>query len=107
MKVYKYIFLHDFAMEKASTRFGIRPLSPSELFVLYSLSYLPASVSKQSLMRHAKRMHYRIGMTTLSDATNFLVSVSFVDADSFRYTISSLGRSYLSNIRRFLVNKRL
>lgn len=107
MKIYKYIFLHDFANEKIASRFDVRPLSPSELFVLYSLTYLPASVSKQSIMRHAKRMHYRIGMTTLADAVNHLVRLSFVDCVDFRYTISSLGRSYLSGIRSLLVNKRL
>lgn len=107
MKVEKYIFMFPAAIEKMSVRFGVKILGGNELFVLYSLSYLPANCSQQAILRHAKRMKRSLANSSLSESLSYLSSVGFIESVSLRYTITSLGRSYLSGIRRYLVNKRL
>ena len=107
MKLSKYIFLLPASVEKVSKRFDVRPLRDSELFVLYSIQYLPSDCSQQSILRHARNMHHPISEPSVSLAVKFLSSAGFITYQDNKLALAPLGREYLSAIRRFLLNKRL
>lgn len=107
MKFNKYIFLMHHAVERVSSRMGVKHWSPQELFVLYSIQYLPMSSNQSAIIRHAKRMCYPIGQSTISEAVTNLREHGLIEVSDGRHSLSHIGREYLSSIRRFLINKRL
>ena len=107
MKIQKIVFLLPAAVEVASKRFGVPPLTPNEVFTIYSIQYLPMNTSQASILRHASKLGYPITNATISRSVHTLHSSGLIQLEEGRYSISPLGREYLSSIRRFLINKRL
>jgi hypothetical protein len=107
MKLPKYVFLFPSAVEFVSKRFDLPVFSTGQLFVLYSLQYLPFNCSQKSIVRHAKRMNYAISPATISVSVNSFIDLGLVAVEDGKYSLSPLGREYLSGIRRYLLNKRL
>ena len=107
MKLSKYVFLLPSAVEKVSKRYDVRTIRDTELFVLYSIQYLPSDCSQQSIIRHAKHMNNPISVPSVSLAVKYLSSVGFITYQDNKLALSPLGREFLSGIRRFLLNKRL
>lgn len=107
MKLSKYVFLFRAAVEKVSTRYGVHTLTDREIFILYSIQYLPMNISQQSVLRHARNMNYPLSAGTLSTSVSLLVNEGLIDYQDNKLSLSPLGREYLSAIRRFLLNKRL
>lgn len=107
MKLSKYIFLLPAAVDKVSKRFGVRTLRDTELFVLYSIQYLPSDCSQQSILRHARSMHHPISEPSVSLAVKHLSTTGFITYQDNKLALAPLGREYLSAIRRYLLNKRL
>jgi len=95
------------AVDKVSNRFGIEPPTDHELFVLYSVNYLPMNSSQMAILRHASKCGYPISASSVSRYIHALHSKGFIALVQERFTITSLGREYLSAIRRYLLNKRL
>ena len=95
------------AVKTVSSRFGVKPWSPHELFVLFSIYYLPTDINQSAIIRHAKRMGYPIGQSSVSEALTLFKAYELVDVVGGRYCISAFGREYLSALRRYLINKRL
>lgn len=107
MKIQKIVFLLPSAVEVASKRYGIPPLTPNEVFAIYSIQYLPMNTSQASLLRHASKLGYPITNATISRSVHALHSYELIQLDAGRFSISPRGREFLSAIRRYLLNKRL
>lgn len=107
MKLPKYVFHFRAAIDKVAARYGIRPPHDSEMFVLYSIQYIPHDCSQQAVIRHASNVRYPISHTAISTAVHYLSSVGLITYLDNKLSITPLGREYLSAIRRYLLNKRL
>jgi hypothetical protein len=107
MKIEKVLFHLPSANEKVSRKFGIEPLTHHELFVLYAVNYLPMDSSQMAILRHASNCHYIISPASVSRYIHSLHSKGLIALNQERFTISSLGREFLSAVRRYLLNKRL
>jgi DNA-binding PadR family transcriptional regulator len=108
MKLEKYIFNLPKAVKLASTRTGVsRPLIPSELFLLYAIKRLPPPCTQTHLQRFSDRVHNPVTLNTIHKGLNNLVEYGFIERDVRSYSISPLGREFLSYIRRYLINVRL
>lgn len=107
MKISKYIFFLPHAVDVVSKRFDVPCPSPSYLFVLYTIQYLPFNCSQQSILRHSKRVRFPISAASVSLAVNLFVSCGLVDYIDGKYSLAPRGREYLSAIRRYLLNQRL
>ena len=107
MKLQKYVFLLPQAIDRITKRYGMPYLSPSYIFVLYTIQYLPSSCTQQAIIRHAKRLSHTISPATISLAVNLFIQHELVDIVDGRFSLSPRGREFLSAIRRYLLNKRL
>jgi hypothetical protein len=107
MKIQKVVFLLPSAVEVVSKRFDIPSLSHHEIFVIYSIQYLPMNSIQASILRHASRCGYVISNASVSRSVDALHSYGLISLDNGRFALSPLGREYLSAIRRYLLNKRL
>lgn len=106
MKLTKYVFLFDAAVEFVSSRYDLPKLTWSQLFVLYSVYYLPVSTHGK-IVRHAKDMKHPISQPSVSVCLGQLVRLGLIESDVGRYSLSPLGRELLSGVRRYLLNRRL
>ncbi len=95
------------AIIKVSRRFDLPELSASDIFVLYSIAYLPEGIRQSGVQRHAKRMGHPISVGALYNSVNTLSSLSLIHIQDYKLSLAPLGREYLSAIRRYLLNKRL
>lgn len=108
MKLEKYIFSLPKALRLASTRTGVsRPLYPTELFLLYAIKRLPDPCTQTHLQRFSAHVHNPITLTTIHKGLMYLVEQELVERNLKSYSISPLGREYLSYIRQYLINVRL
>ena len=107
MKLLKYVFLMPQAVDFITRKYGIPYLTPSYMFVLYTIQYLPSDCSQQAIIRHAKRLSHTISPTTISLAVNLYIQHELVDLVDGRLSLAPRGREFLSAIRRYLINKRL
>ena len=106
MKIQKVVFLLPSAVEVVSKRFNVPSLTHHEVFVIYAIQYLPPS-NQASLLRHANKLGYSISDASVSRSVHALHTYGLISLQDGRFSISSLGREYLSAIRRYLLNKRL
>lgn len=107
MKIQKVLFFLPSANQKVSKRFGFEPLTTHELFILYSVQYMPSNCSQQAILRHARDCGYTLSEPSVSRYTYTLRDRGLIDFVDGRISLSSLGRDYLSSLRRFLLNRRL
>lgn len=107
MKIQKVLFYLPSANQKVSKRFGFEPLTPIELFILYSVQHMPSNCSQQAILRHAHSCGYTLSHPSVSRYTYSLRDRGLIDFVDGRISLSSLGRDYLSSLRRFLLNRRL
>lgn len=107
MKIQKVIFHLPYANQKVSRRFGFEPLTTHELFIIYSVHYMPSNCSQQAILRHARDCGYTLSEPSVSRYTYTLRDRGLIDFVDGRISLSSLGRDYLSSLRRFLLNRRL
>lgn len=107
MKIQKVLFFLPAANQKVSKRFGFEPLTTHELFILYSVQYMPSNCSQQAILRHARDCDYTLSEPSVSRYTYSLRDRGLIDFVDGRISLSSLGRDYLSSLRRFLLNRRL
>lgn len=108
MKLEKYIFNLPKAIRLASTRTGVsRPLIPSELFLLYAIKRLPNPCTQTHLQRFSASVHNPITLNTIHKGLLYLVEQQLIERNQKSYSISPLGREYLSYIRQYLINVRL
>lgn len=106
MKLQKYMFMMPRAVEWSSDKLGIRTLRTSEVFILYSIDYLPRS-TYSSLIRHGESCSYPISLPTISSGLRSLVSMELIQNDGGVYVLTWKGRDFLSRVRRYLINVRL
>lgn len=95
------------AIDRICKRYGIPFLSPSYIFVLYTIQQLPSNCSQQAIIRFAKRLSHTISPATISLAVNLYIHHELVDLVDGRLSLAPRGREFLSAIRRYLLNKRL
>jgi DNA-binding PadR family transcriptional regulator len=107
MKIQKVIFLLPSAVIKVSKRHGIPPLTNHEVFIIYAVSYLPMASYQMAIYRFAERLGYPISEPTISRSIHTLADYGLVTIDNYKFSITPLGREYLSGVRRYLLNKRL
>lgn len=107
MKIEKVIFHLPFAIDKVSRRYGFDALTDNQLFILYTLNYLPMNTTQGGILRHAFKCNYPISNTSVSRGIGLLVELGLVTLSEGRYSLAPLGRDYLSSLRRFLLNRRL
>ena len=108
MKLEKYIFCLPKAIRLASTRTRIsRPLYPTELFLLYALKRLPNPCTQTHLQRFSASVHNPITLTTIHKGLMYLIDQQLIERNLKSYSLSPLGREYLSYIRQYLIHVRL
>lgn len=108
MKIEKYIFCLPKAMRLASTRTGIsRPLYPTEIFLLYALKRLPSPCTQSHLQRFCASVYNPLTLTTIHKGLMYLLEQELIERNLKSYSLSPVGREYLSHIRRYLINVRL
>ena len=107
MKIQKVLFFLPAANQKVSKRFGFEPLTTHELFMLYAIQYIPSNCSQQAILRHARDCDYTLSEPSVSRYTYTLRDRGLIEFVDGRISLSSLGRDYLSSLRRFLLNRRL
>jgi hypothetical protein len=109
MKIEKYIFCFGSANHRASKRTGIPPLTNTQLRYLYALRRL-GTISQVGLSDYVYgfRTHVirRDNRATWNEL-DILVRRGLAIREKQRYTITTLGREYISHIRNYLLNKRL
>lgn len=109
MKLEKYIFCFTSANYRASQRTGVPLLHMTQLRYLYGLRRLGV-VSQASLSdfiyHHRVDTNRRDNRATWNDL-DVLVTRGLASRENRRYSITPLGREYLSHIRQYLLNKRL
>jgi hypothetical protein len=108
MKLEKYIFCLPKALRLASSRTGIsRPLYPTELFLLYAIKRLPDPCTQAHLHRFSEHVYNPLTLTTIKKGLTYLLEQELIDRKLKSYSLSPLGREYLSHIRQYLINVRL
>lgn len=109
MKLEKYIFNLPKAVKLASTRTGTpRPLIPTELFLLYAIKRLPNPCTQTHLQRFSAIVYNPLTLNTIHKGLCYLVEYGLIERDALKsYSLTPLGREYLSYIRRYLINVRL
>jgi hypothetical protein len=108
MKLEKTIFYLPKAIRLASTRTRIsRPLYPTEIFLLYAIKRLPNPCTQSHLQRFSESVHNPITLTTIHKGLTYLIEQRLIDRNIRSYSLSPLGREYLSYIRQYLINIRL
>lgn len=109
MKVDKYIFCFTTANHRASQRTGVVELTHTQLRYLYALRRL-GTISQVGLSdyvySHRPHVVRRDNRSTWNEL-NVLVQRGLATREKQRYTITQLGREYISYIRHYLLNKRL
>ena len=110
MKIEKFFLCVDTAIYRASQRTGIPQLNYTQLRFLYGLRRL-GTTSQTALADfvflhrpHVKRADNRSSWNYLNSLC--LLGLAIRETHK-RYSITPLGREYLSYIRSYLLNKRL
>jgi DNA-binding PadR family transcriptional regulator len=108
MKLDKVIFCMPKANKLAATRLSlIRPLIASELFILYAIKRLPNPCTHMHIDRFAERVYNPMSFNTIAKALSYLTEQQLIERNLKSYSLSPLGREYLSYIRQYLINVRL
>lgn len=108
MKLDKVIFCMPKAIRLASTRTGLsRALYPTEIFILYAIKRLPNPCTQTHLQRFSDSVHNPITLNTIHKALSYLTEQQLIERNLKTYSLSPLGREYLSYIRQYLINVRL
>lgn len=106
MKIEKIVFHLPEAIRLASVRLGIRPLKTYEVTILYVIRcYFP--IQTVAIRRKIESFYYPIGHQSVIDGLAYLKSVELINLSQRSYSISPLGREYLSLVRRYLLHKRI
>jgi len=106
MKIEKVIFHLPEAIRLASVRMDIRPLKTFEVLTLYVIRhYYPITAS--GILSKIRSFYHPIGNQSAHDALFYLKSVDLIEKSQMSYSISPLGREYLSLVRRYLLHKRI
>jgi len=107
MKLQKYVFMMDGAIAKVCRRMRIPLLNASDIFTLYAVHYLPLHCSRQGIHRHAVRMKHPLSINSIGESATRLKAAGLLQEDNGRLSITSEGRSFLAQVRMYLLNKRL
>jgi DNA-binding PadR family transcriptional regulator len=106
MKIEKYIFHLPEAMRVASVRMDVRPLKEYEVLVLYVIRhYFP--ITFMGVLRKIESFYRPIAFQSIHNALHYLKSIGFIEQNLKSYSLSPLGREYLSLVRRYLLHKRI
>lgn len=108
MKLEKYVFCLPKAIKMAALRTGtLRSLYPTELFLLYAIKRLPAPCTQVHIQRFGNSLQNPITLTTIRKGLDYLTEQGLIERNLKSYSLSPLGREYLSYIRQYLINVRL
>ena len=107
MKLQKYVFMWDGAIAKVCRRMRIPLLNASDIFTLYAVHYLPLHCSRQGIHRHAVRMKHPISINSIGESATRLKAAWLLQEEAGRLSITSEGRSFIAQVRMYLLNKRL
>lgn len=106
MKIEKVIFHLPEAIRLASVRLGIRPLKQYEVLILYVIRcYHP--IATNAIVRKIESFYHPIGNKSVVEGLAYLRTVELIFQSQRSYSISPLGREYLSLVRRYLLHKRI
>ena len=106
MKIDKYILCFDHANQLAAKRLQLHPATPVELQILITLKRL-ISASPASIRNYLRKHHNTGGEITVKRCLSRLLQDNLINKSSTSYSLSPIGREYLSHIRRNLLHKRL
>lgn len=107
MKLEKYLFFLPEASRLASVRCNCKPLSQSELTILFILK-LYSPIREGAMLRKLSSFYHPFTRPTVSLALRVLLSYELAERQpTIGYSISPLGREYLSYVRRYMLNRRL
>lgn len=105
MKIEKVILRMDKANEVVSKRFGFPPLRGNDLKVLYAVKLQPSTLS--TLVRYIRHHGSKLLHNNVNDYLARLISLGLIERNHFTYSLTPLGRQYLSGIRNYLFNIRM
>jgi len=106
MKIEKYVFHLPEALRLASVRLGIRPLTENELLILFVVRHF-YPITFMAVLRKIESFYRPISYQSIHKGLAYLKSVELINLSQRSYSISPLGREYLSLVRRYLLHKRI
>lgn len=106
MKIEKYVFFLPEALRLAAARLDIRPLTNYDLLVLYILRHY-SPITFMGVLRKIQSYYYPASHMSVYRSLDYLKSVELINHSQKSYTLSPLGREYLSLVRRYLLHKRI
>lgn len=105
MKLDKVYVYGEKAQRVVSKRLGFSPPPLMNLRILYLLKRQPMNLTQTTkALRHSG---YGGDVTNVFPLIKLLVTEGLVDKDGTLYSLSPLGRQYLSGIRNYLFNIRM
>lgn len=106
MKIEKVLLCLDEAITVSAKKVGVRPATRLQLSVLYAIVRLQPC-RNISIYNYLSKHKPDISPVTVSTSLQYLEKQGLILRSLQSFSISPLGREYLSRIRKYLLNKRL